>query len=194
MQFELNLTRPIRVVLASVVMGPILLAPALGHERHHFVLSTSHEKSISESAVAGTQKTSTKGFASADRKTLTFRGRSIRLVVTTGPEKDMLSYRIAGRRNPTLLVPAGATLNILFINTDEDMTHDLRFTTQKPPFPIRVDAAGMVGSHALPHGGAQVHRGEEMVIMVPTVKGSYRYLCTTVGHAKGGMYGTLIVR
>src|SRR5258705_1594827 len=49
---------------------------------------------------------------------LTFTDTDLRLVILTGPEDDMLSYRIQGMRNPTLVVPAVATLKILFVHGD----------------------------------------------------------------------------
>ena len=40
---------------------------------------------------------------------------------------DMLSYRVSGKRNPTLNFRKASTLKILFVNTDDDMFHDIRF-------------------------------------------------------------------
>src|SRR6185369_2004353 len=72
---------------------------------------------------------------------LTFTGTDLRLVILTGPEDDMLSFRIQGMRNPTLVVPAGATLKILFVNGDEDMRHDVRFGKVTGDFAVAPDAA-----------------------------------------------------
>ena len=81
----------------------------------------------------------------ADKKTLTFRQKTVRLVVHSGPANDMLSYRIAGLRNPTIVVPTGAMIKALYINTDDDMTHNLRFGMQ------HVASAPSVGTPGLAH-------------------------------------------
>lgn len=151
-------------------------------------------KSLTGAQLTAAQKTTTRGRTSPDKKTLTFTKGAIRLMATTGPENDMLSYRIAGLRNPTLIVPARATLRVLFVNSDEDMTHNLRLTALRPPFAMHIKESQTVGSHSLPHLAAGLFRGEEMAIRIPSKPGTYSYVCTVTGHAKGGMYGTLIVR
>lgn len=154
-------------------------------------LAWAQPKTLSVSQAAAADKTATPGLVSADKKSLTFRQKTVRLVVHSGPTNDMLSYRIAGLRNPTLTVPAGATLKALFINTDDDMMHNLRFTVQKPPFKGPVKSAGTTN---LPHKSETAYHAEDLTMRVPTHAGTYTYLCTVPGHAAGGMYGTLIVR
>src|ERR1700755_857632 len=92
---------------------------------------------------------------------LVFTQTEIRLVATTGPEDDMLSYRIQGMRNPTLVVPANATLKIFFVNTDADMLHDIKFGELKAPFEPAPDVAKTVGStHVAPQAGDETLSGE----------------------------------
>ena len=150
-------------------------------------------RSFSQSALRAVEKTATRGSVSSDKKTLTFNGKRITLVVHTGPEDDMLSYRIAGLKNPALLVPQGATLNIVFINEDSDMKHDLRFTNKKAPFPAEPDRKESTGSPALAPHTKTVRFAEQMVVRAART-GTYVYLCTVKGHAAGGMFGTIIVR
>src|SRR3954447_9940031 len=90
-----------------------------------FTLVSSQKKTVKESEVASLDKQQTAG--TKQNTTITFTGREINLVAITGPEDDMLSYRIQGIRNPNLVVPSGVTLRILFINIDHDMRHDIRF-------------------------------------------------------------------
>jgi rusticyanin len=161
-------------------------APSTG-----FKVAGVQSKSLSVAAAAAVDKTETPGLVSADRKTLTFRQKTVRLVVHSGPASDMLSYRIAGLRNPTLIVSAGTTLKALFINMDDDMTHNLRFTVQKPPFNGSVKSAGTAN---LSHKSMTAYHAEDLTMRMPTHAGTYTYLCTIPGHAPGGMYGTLIVR
>jgi hypothetical protein len=124
---------------------------------------------------------------------LTFTDKEIRLVVTTGPEDDMLSYRIQGLRNPTLVAPAGATLKILFVNGDDDMRHDLRFGKPAADFSITPDIAATVGSSRLePKSDDETMQAEEIVIKAGSM-GAYQYFCSVRGHAKGGMWGNIAV-
>lgn len=151
-------------------------------------------RTITAGAEAAASRAATRGTVSLDRKTLTFRRKTVRLVVTSGPDKDMLSYRIAGLRNPTLVVPVGATLKALFINTDEDMAHNLRFSAQRAPFRKAPPEGATVGTADLPHRTKTALHAEDVTLHVPARPGAYTYLCTVPGHAQGGMYGTLIVR
>src|SRR5437763_1804924 len=90
-----------------------------------FTLVSSERKTVKQADVTALEKNQTMG--RHDKTALTFTENEIRLVAVTGPEDDMLSYRIQGVRNPTLIVPSGATLKILFLNLDDDMRHDIRF-------------------------------------------------------------------
>lgn len=121
--------------------------------------------------------------------------KTLRLVVETGPARDMLSYRINSKRNPTLRVPRGAMLTVLFINTDDDMLHDIRFGARPQKYPG--NAAGLekasVGTRPLPHREKARLYAEELTLRAPQMPGKYAYFCTVRGHAQGGMAGTLIV-
>lgn len=180
----------VMLMLASIGIGSMVAesqaAPTAG-----MTFAGAQPKTLSMPQAAAADKTETPGVVSADRKTLTFRQKTVRLVVHSGPANDMLSYRIAGLRNPTLIVPAGATLKALFINTDDDMMHNLHFTVQKPPFKGAVKSAGTAN---LPHKSETAYHAEDLTMRLPTRAGTYTYLCTVPGHAPGGMYGTLIVR
>ena len=145
-------------------------------------------KTLSMPQAATADNTATRGTVSPDKKTLTFRQKTVRLVVHSGPASDMLSYRIAGLRNPTLVVPAGAMLKTLFINTDDDMTHNLRFGAQ------HAVSAPSIGTSGLAHKTATVFHAADVTLRVPPKSGTYYYFCTVPGHAQGGMWGTLRVR
>lgn len=159
-----------------------------------FVSGTS--KTLTPTALAMAQKTVTRGQIAADKKTLTFGQRAIRLVAVTGPDNDMLSYRIAGLRNPTLVLPRGATLNMLFVNMDGDMFHNIRFGAWRAAYPPVTDALlkTSVGTPPLPHGTETMHHAEELTLHAPSTPGKYAYFCTVRGHAPGGMWGTILVR
>lgn len=168
-------------------------ASALG-SAERLTITSGKKISITPSALVKAQKKSTAGRASSDRKSITFKGKLARLVVQTGPGNDMMSYRIQGLRNPTLMVNPGAMLHILFVNTDDDMFHSLRFTTKVAPFEAKMGAKGSWGSMDLPHKSANAFFAQEITVKVPKTKGTYSYVCVVAGHAAAGMFGTLIVR
>ncbi|HEX3100833.1 MAG TPA: hypothetical protein VHQ01_03520, partial [Pyrinomonadaceae bacterium] len=125
--------------------------------------------------------------------TLTFSGKEIRLVVTTGPEDDMLSYRIQGIRNPTLVVPSGATLKVLFVNLDGDMKHDVRFGHVMGDFTQAPEIAETAGTEKLAFHADNAPLQAEEVVLKANEDGAYKYFCSVRGHAKGGMWGNILV-
>ncbi len=141
-------------------------------------------------------KTQTAGAVSPDGKTLTFTQKIIRLVAETGPESDMLSYRIDSLRNPMLVVPKGAALTLLFVNTDDDMAHNIRFGTVLSAYPNVMTASlkSSVGTPELDHKSKTALHGEELTLRMPDAPGVYGYWCTVRGHAQGGMVGKVVVR
>ncbi len=106
----------------------------------------------------------------------------------------MMSYRIMGLRNPAITVPAGAKLSILFVNADDDMLHNLRFTGIRPPFDAKIGKTGSAGSSDVPHIKGKSLYGQELTLTTPAKTGTYYYICTIPGHAAAGMFGKLIVR
>ena len=178
-----------RRILLSAIATLVAVPFAVAHPGHHFNLKSATPKTLASLPAMGT-----KGTVSADKKTLTFTGKAIRLIVTTGPEKDMLSYRIQGLRNPTLVIPRGATLNVLFVNSDDDMKHNFRFADDQPPFAAKPTLKNSAGSHDLAPGKETSRHAEALVVVGPTEAGKFSYVCTVPGHAAGGMYGLVVVR
>lgn len=186
-------------IFPAVFSAMLFSLPATAHEGAHgggagapFALQSHTLKTFSADDLAKAEAGPTSGTLSDDKKSLSYSDQTIRLVARTGPEDDMLSFRIQGVRNPTLIVPKGAILNVLFVNTDEDMPHDIHFGTLKPPFPLLPPMEGAVGSSKLPHEENEKFFGEELVVHAENA-GSYTYFCSVRGHAKGGMWGTIAV-
>ncbi|HEX8251157.1 MAG TPA: sulfocyanin-like copper-binding protein [Pyrinomonadaceae bacterium] len=176
-------------IIPLLFFALLFSANAFAHQA--FTLVSSEKKTIKEADLAGLEKTGTVG--KIDKTNLTFTEKEIRLVVLTGPEDDMLSYRIQGLRNPNLIIPIGATLRILFVNVDIDMRHDIRFGHVEQPFPIAPDIAETAGTAKLEKRSEEgVLQAEEVVIKAGT-KGQYVYICSVRGHAKGGMWGNIAV-
>lgn len=161
-----------------------------------FVLTGGTPRTVSEATATAALQGATPGKVSGNKTTITFAQKTIRLVAVTGPEKDMLSYRVDGLRNPILVVPKSALLKVLFVNTDGDMFHNIRFGTSRASFPNAADALikSSVGTPLLPHGTETSHHAEELTLRAPSVPGKYAYFCTVRGHAQGGMWGTILVR
>jgi hypothetical protein len=159
--------------------------------RQGFTLLSSEKKTLKYSDLAKFKAGQTQG--TKEGSNLTFTQAEVRLVVTTGPADDMLSYRVQGMRNPTLVVPAGANLKILFVNNDSDMLHDLRFGNLKAPFELTPDVSATAGSSPVtPQAEDETLSGEELVIKAGET-GQFTYFCSVRGHAKGGMWGNIAV-
>lgn len=175
-------------LLFLAVLTLAISVQAFAHQA--FTLVSSEKKSVKEADLAALQKDQTMG--KRDKSTLTFTGNNIHLVVITGPEDDMLSYRIQGIRNPTLVVPSGATIKILFVNVDADMKHDLRFGHVAGAFMANPDIKETAGSAKLSPVADATLQAEEIVIKA-NEDGVYKYFCSVGSHAKGGMWGNIAV-
>ena len=159
-------------------ISALALSAALAQAHNGFHLVSSKIRSVTAASLAKEEKTSS----------------SMRLVIRTGPKNDMMSFRIKGKRNPTLTVKHGATLRVLFVNSDDDMKHNVRFMATRPPFATDVSNAGSVGSDALAPLSGKIFHAEELVLKAPENAGTFSYVCTVKGHAAAGMYGTIIVK
>lgn len=153
-------------------------------------------KTVTSIGLAAAQRTETPSQASPNGKTLMFRQKIVRLVAVTGPENDMLSYRIDGKRNPTLVVFPSATIKMLFVNTDDDMKHNVRLGAALKTYPSVMTSylKTSVGTSELPHKSGTAFYGEELTLHAPASPSTFVYLCTVRGHAQGGMVGKIIVR
>lgn len=167
----------------------ILNVSAFAHEP--FTLVSSEKKTINFEDLLKIEKERTIG--KKDGTTLSFTEKEIRIVIRTGPEDDMLSYRILGMRNPTLVVPSGATLRILFVNSDTDMRHDVRLGHVEGEFGIAPEIAKTAGSTRLDHKADDETMQAEEIVIKAADDGMYKYFCSVRGHAKGGMWGNIAV-
>ena len=168
-----------------------LVGSAYARAHTAFTLVSSEKKSIKAADITSLEKGQSPG--RKEGSNLAFGESEIRLVVLTGPPDDMVSYRIQGIRNPTLVVPAGATLKILFVNVDADMPHDIRFGHFTQPFHAVVDEAETAGSTKLMKRSADGTLQAEEIVVKANANGLYRYLCSVRGHARDGMWGHIAV-
>jgi hypothetical protein len=178
-----------RKVLILIFVSAMCATSAFAHSA--FTLVSSQRKTIKESELASLEKT--QATSKIDGSNVAFTGKEIRMIVVTGPEDDMLSYRILGVRNPNLVVPAGAVLRILFVNVDHDMRHDLRFGHIVGDFPLVPEIVETAGSEKLTARGTDnVLQAEEIVIKA-NENGAYKYFCSVRSHARDGMWGNIFV-
>ena len=176
-------------ILLLITIAAALASSAFAHTA--FTLVSSEKKTIKEADIATFEKSRTVG--TVEGSNLRFTTNNIRLIVLTGPEDDMLSYRIQGVRNPNLVVPAGATLRILFINIDVDMRHDIRFGHVAGEFTATPEIQGTAGSAKVnSRGSSDLIEAEDLVIKA-TENGAYKYFCSVRSHANGGMWGNIFV-
>ncbi len=178
---KINRTVPLSVLGLIAFSTTAQAAPTTG-----ITVTSTRAKTLSASAAA--HQPATHGMVSSNKKMLTFSQKTVRLVARSGPANDMLSYRIDGLRNPTLVVPAGGTVKVLYINTDDDMTHNLRFGLQHS------GSAPSIGTPNLAHKTETAFHSADVTLKMPSKPGTYYYFCTVPGHAAGGMWGAIKVR
>ncbi|MGH9481219.1 MAG: plastocyanin/azurin family copper-binding protein [Terriglobales bacterium] len=108
-----------------------------------------------------------------------------------GPSSDMMSFEIAGMKNPEIRIPQGTQLTLTVINVDDDMAHNLALTTAAPPYP-KLIAAPSIASPTLKSHEGQAWSAAILTFRATGVGPAY-YLCTVPGHAKAGMFGKITV-
>ena len=112
-------------------------------------------------------------------------------------------FVIYGLVNPTLAVPSGATLQVTFVNLDNDIYHNFAMASLGPPYPYMAMQGMMYWQQQRPwmamepflppanNGLGLVHEYSYTVTLGD--QGSLWYLCTYPGHAQAGMYGKVLV-
>ncbi|MBV9661039.1 MAG: hypothetical protein JO337_07775 [Acidimicrobiales bacterium] len=115
--------------------------------------------------------------------------------VSVPPGGPDMTFRIAGLVNPTLVVPEGATVTVVFINADTDEAHGWEVTAAQPPFQFQPGTAAFAGAFARGLGDPTVAGdGTETITFTADKTGTYQYVCPMPGHAQMGMHGAFDVR
>lgn len=161
-----------------------LSGAAFAHEP--FSLISKEKRTVKETEIADLSKTATVGTVAGS--VLTFTEKDISLVVTV----DARKYRIQGVTNPTLAIPAAATLRVLFINTDKAMRHDIYFGHIDPIEEV-ADTSMSVGTGRLSEQAADGPLQAEEIVIKADSLGEYNYFCSVRGHAIGGMAGSVAI-
>jgi rusticyanin len=127
---------------------------------------------------------------------ITFSTPTVSFVVEAAPSTNPdMTFRVAGLVNPSIVVPAGAQVDIEFVNADSDEAHAFVITTDAPPYHFRPDATtAFAFSAAGPIGDpTSAGHGARYLSFVAATPGTYHYLCPMPGHAEMGMTGLFIV-
>lgn len=137
-------------------------------------------------------------------KTVRFSGHEVVIdMVAVQPGHDDGTFEVHGVTNPTLVVPAGATVHLNLVNMDygKDMEHGVIITPVAPPYQHNVmmqTGRGLAGiSPPIPWRSAKdITQSEYAAVgatFVARSPGVYWYICQTPGHAAKGMYGKFVV-
>jgi len=106
-------------------------------------------------------------------------------------------FVIDGLINPTLVMPAGASVHFTVVNLDDDMYHNLVVSSISPPYPYMA-MQGMMSSYDWmpflpPTDYSQGTAHEYSYSLTLSSPAPLWYLCTYPGHAQMGMYGEIEV-
>ena len=127
-------------------------------------------------------------------KTVTYSGKTVHVVAAAVlPGFPFPSFEIHDVQNPTLDIPAGATVDITFINTNKGFGHSLDITKKGPPYavmPVINPIIAGTGFSPVPKSGGF---GYTDFTWHPAA-GTYYYVCQIPGHAATGMFGKIIVK
>jgi len=127
---------------------------------------------------------------------ITISSQTAALTVQTGPEENMMSFKIDGLFNPEIVLHRGARLTLTVVNVDDDMAHSFMLSRQGPPYAASpAMGAGMVMTPALAQHAAEKapFTGLQLVLQA-NQSGQGFYVCAVRGHAKMGMFGRLSVQ
>ena len=119
-------------------------------------------------------------------------------------------FVVYGLINPTMVMPAGASVHFIFVNLDNDMYHNFVLTTDQPPY-SNSPMQGMMGGGMMGGGyGNGLYGGYMMPYVNPanyaqgmayassyglTLGGQTTlwYICSYPDHAESGMYGKVLI-
>ena len=170
-------------------MGSFLLLLPLSAfaQKAPFAVTETHRQTVTKAELTALENAEPKPMMTASGKAIVIPGATASLLVTTGPEDDNESYRIHGIRNPALVLRAGATVHLLFVNVDGDAPHDIRIGSVKPP-----DTTGTVGTIRLERARDNAFSAEAITIRA-LAPSRCVYYCSVGSHARNGMQGAIIV-
>ncbi len=131
------------------------------------------------------------------RRTVTFSTTQVHLNVVATMTGSTDGFEVAGMSNPSIVVPRNSTLEISFVNADQDMAHGLAIVPQgagNSEVPMMTAGPAFTGAAVWFLGDATASSAPEQTISFSADHvGTYQYICPVLGHALAGMQGELIV-
>ena len=126
--------------------------------------------------------------------TVTYSGPVARVIIEVPqPEFPFPKFEIDHLRNPTLVLPAGATIKFTFINRIKDFSHSFQITRKAPPFPMFPKIQPVLTGTEFSPASRNAKVAYTNFTWHPSA-GHYYYLCAIPGHAKMGMFGSIVVQ
>lgn len=177
-------------VIFLVVMWPALVPPAL-----FSTISLSSPRQISQSDVEVLDDSAGNILAFSSNNTVWVSGGTARIVARAAPPSHDETFQIGGLINPTVHVQRGSRVTVSLVNLDGGMYHNWALTTRSPPYSqMPMMQTGMTGpaTTMLDPSSGGLYWAQDITFTV-AASGEYWYLCTYVGHAAEGMYGSFVV-
>ena len=179
-----------RTALYSVGAAAILAATLSMSTAMAATLDTSWKEATLPQVKAMLAKDS--GKVSGD--TVIYSGKTVHVVAASVlPGFPFPSFEVHDKKNPTLEIPAGATVDVTFINPNKGFGHSFDITKKGPPYavmPVIDPIVAGTGFSPVPKGGKF---GYTNFTWHPTA-GTYYFVCQIPGHAATGMFGKIIVK
>lgn len=114
---------------------------------------------------------------------------------SSGPKKVTVTVKNMAFNTKTIKVKAGRPVRLTLINKDTKDIHDLS-VEEIPVYIVSEEAEDHSHDSTVKepdlHVSAQPN-SEGVLEFIPTVPGTYTFICTVPGHEMAGMTGTLIV-
>lgn len=114
------------------------------------------------------------------------------------------TFEVAGLVDPAIVVPAGASITLLFINMDygPNMDHGVVITDAPPPYPVMsmmgisraVTGIPVLAPRTGSDAAAAGYSADSVTFTAPDSPGSFYYLCQYYDHAAKGMFGRFDVK
>ncbi len=135
-----------------------------------------------------------------------FRGRAVTIdLIAVQPHFPDMSFELADRVNPTIVVPAGARVTLKLLNMDygPGMAHGVVVIAAGPPYPVlgmqslgpRLAVLGPIPARSGAAFATSRYAEASVRFKAPVTPGTYYYACQWPGHAEGDhMYGKFEVR
>ena len=151
----------------------------------------------SSAALGAAQAVPTGARIDRARQTVIFSSTQVRLSIVATMTGSSDGFEVGGMTNPSIVVPRDSTVEITFVNADQDMAHGLAIVPQgagNGEMPMMTAGPAFTGAAVWFLGDATNSSAPEQTISFSADHaGTYQYICPVPGHALAGMRGELVV-